>query len=94
MEGAQGTAAGGSAFREDQQRPGKAQLPGDLFTQALAVAPAAADEQGAGLFRQPAGHRPVAHFGLGQERQRQQHAEQGDIGPGYVVADPQHRPLR
>lgn len=40
MEGAQGATVGRGAFGEDQQRSSQAQLPGDLFAQALAVATA------------------------------------------------------
>ncbi|MNT64796.1 hypothetical protein D3C72_2027260 [compost metagenome] len=43
--------------------------------------------------RQPAGDGPSAHLGLGQEGQRRQGAEQRDIGPGHMVADPEHRLL-
>ncbi|MNN17188.1 hypothetical protein D3C81_1303620 [compost metagenome] len=93
VEGTQLAAIGGGAFREDQQRPGVAQLLADLLSQTLAVATAATDEQRAGFIRQPAGYWPVAYFGLGQKRQRKQHAEQGYVGPGNMVADPQHRQL-
>ena len=41
--------------------------------------------------RQPAGHRPGAHLGLGQKGQRLQGAKQRDVGPGHVIGDPQHR---
>ncbi|MNC32904.1 hypothetical protein D3C75_812790 [compost metagenome] len=94
MEGAQRTAIGGGAFREHQQWVGLFQMAGHLLADQLAVTRAATDEQAAGFGRQPAGHRPGAHFGLGQERQRREHAQQRNIGPGHMVADPEHRCLR
>ncbi len=90
VEGAQAFAVGGGPFREDQQVASAVQLFGQALVDQPAVARAAADEQGAGLFRQPAGQRPGTHLGLGQEGQRRQGAEQRDIGPGHMVGYPQH----
>ncbi|MNQ91981.1 hypothetical protein D3C85_1073830 [compost metagenome] len=94
VESTQRTAIGSGAFGEHQQRVCLFQVTGHLLADQLAVTRATADKQAAGLGRQPAGHRPGAHFGLGQERQRREHAQQRDVGPGHVVADPEHRCLR
>ncbi|MNY45937.1 hypothetical protein D3C86_1810750 [compost metagenome] len=67
VKGAQRAAIGGGAFREHQQRMFLLQMAGHLFTNQLAVARTATDEQAAGLGRQPARHGPGTHFGLGQE---------------------------
>ncbi len=82
MEGAQGLAIGGGAFRKHQQRMLLLQVPGHLLANQLAVTRTAADKQAAGLGSEPAGHGPGADLGLGQKGQRRQPAEQGDIGPG------------
>lgn len=68
VKGAQRTAIGSRAFREHQQRMCLLQVARHLFADQLAVTRTATDKQAAGLGRQPARHRPGAHFGLGQER--------------------------
>jgi len=93
MKGAQRTAIGGGAFREHQQRMLLFQVAGHLFADQLTVARPTTDKQAASLGRQPTRHRPGAHFGLGQKRHWREHAQQRDVGPGHVIADPQHRLL-
>ena len=94
MEGPQLAAIGGRPLGENHQGAAVLQPQGHFSAQALAVVGAAANEQGPCVLRQPSGDRPMAHLGLGQKRQRRDLPEQGDVGPGHMVADPQHRLLR
>ena len=84
MEGAQGAAIVSGAFGKQQQWTTVLEIALQLLIEPLAIAGTATDEQRAGLVRQPAGQWPAAYFGLGQEGQRGELAEQRDVCFGKV----------
>jgi len=88
------SAIGAGALGKHQQRTATAKALGYPPGEQQSIPRTATDEQGARALRQPAGQRPLANLRLGQERQRRQLPEQGDIGPGDMIGDPEHRLLR
>ena len=83
-------AVGGGAFGEEGDVPLGVEQRVDLRVDHPGVAAAAAQQEDrVGLRRQPADHRPLPDFGLGDEGERVRGVEREDVEPGDVVGDEQ-----
>tara|TARA_Y100001968_G_scaffold283070_1_gene281451 strand:+ start:82025 stop:82270 length:246 start_codon:yes stop_codon:yes gene_type:complete len=81
MEGAHPVASGSGAFCKNHQAALSCQHTGQLILNGAGRTLTTLDKTGAGGARQPADHRPVAYFRLGQKVHWRLCAEHHDIQP-------------